>query len=113
MPNHTSSQYQFEHGRQLWCLDKEYTKIKSEIEHCKSEKAALDKAEKKEIQQLWERYNDAKLLTLNNTMKDHRISRQLRDIWSEQQQTCDDLKYYEVQLDVIKEEIAYYMHSTM
>ena len=113
MPNHTSSWYQFEHGRQLWCLDREYMKIKSEIDHCKSEKVALDKAEKKEIQQLWERYNDAKLLSLNNTTKDHHISRKLRDIWSEQQQMCDNLEYYEVQLGVIKEEIAYYMHSTM
>ena len=49
MPNHTSARYQFEHGRQLWGLDKEFTKIKSEICFCKSEKYALDKAEKKEI----------------------------------------------------------------
>ena len=50
MPNHTSSQYEFEHGSQMWCLDREYMKIKSEIDHCNSEKAALDKAKKKEIQ---------------------------------------------------------------
>ena len=29
---------------EMWCLDREYTKIKSEIDHCNSEKAALDKA---------------------------------------------------------------------
>ena len=113
MPNHTSARYQFEHGSQLWGLDKEYMKIKSEICHCKSEKDALDKAEKKEIQWLCKRYHDEKLQSLTKTMKDHRISRKLKDIWSEQEQMCDDLEYYEVQLGVIKQEIAYYMHSTM
>ena len=88
-------------------------KIKSEIDHCNLEKDALDKAKKKEIQWLCKRYNNAKLLSLTKTTKDHRISQKLRDILSEQQQICDKLKYYEVQLGTIKEEIAYSMHSTM
>ena len=113
MPNHTSARYQFEHGRQLWSLDKEFTKIKSEICFCKSNKYALDKAEKKEIRRLCEIYHDEKLQHVTKTTKDHRISRKLKDIWSEQEQMCKDLKYYEVQLGVIKEEIDYYMHSTM
>ena len=49
MPNHMSARYQFEHGRQLWGLDKEFMKIKLEICFCKLEKDALGKAEKKEI----------------------------------------------------------------
>ena len=54
----------------MWCLDREYTKIKSEIDHYNSEKAALDKDDKENIQWLWERYNDAKLLSLNHTTKE-------------------------------------------
>ena len=113
MPNHTSTRYQFENGRELWALDKECMKIKSEICFCKSDKDALDKAEKKEIQWLCEIFHDEKLQHVTKTTKDHRISRKLKDIWSEQKQMCEDLEYYEVQLDVIKGEIDYYMHSTM
>ena len=113
MPNHMSARYQFEHGSQLWGLDKECTKIKSEICYCKSEKDALDMAKKKEIQWLCKIYHDEKLQNITKTMKDHRISQKLKDICSEQEQMCDDLEYYEVQLGVIKQEIAYYMHSTM
>ena len=113
MPNHTSAHYQFEHGRHLWGLDKEFTKIKSEICFCKLEKDALDKAEKKEIRRLCEIYHDEKLQHVTKTTKDHRISRKLKDIWSEQEQMVEDLEYYEVQLGVIKKEIDYYMHSTM
>ena len=92
MPNHTSVRYQFEHGRHLWGLDKEFTKIKSEICFCKSEKDALDKAEKKEIRCLCEIYHDDKLQHVTTTTKDHRISRKLKDIWSEQEQMVKDLE---------------------
>ena len=91
MPNHTSACYQFEHGSQLLSLDKECTKIKSEICFCKSEKDALDKAEKKEIKRLCEIYHDEKMQHVTKTTKDHRISRKLKDIWSEQEQMVDDL----------------------
>ena len=76
-------------------------------------KYALDKAKKKEIRRLCEIYHDEKFQHVTKTTKDHRISRKLKDIWSEQEQMCEDLEYYEVQLGVIKEEIDYYMHSTM
>ena len=71
MPNHTSTRYQFENGRELWALDKECMKIKSEICFCKSDKDALDKAEKKEIQWLCEIFHDEKLQHVTKTTKDH------------------------------------------
>ena len=88
-------------------------KIKLEICFCKSEIDALDKAEKKEIRRLCEIYHNEKLQHVTKTTKDHRISQKLKDIWSEQEQMCENLEYYEVQLGVIKEEIDYYMHSIM
>ena len=113
MPNHPSSRYEFEHGFQMWLLDREQTQIKSEISHCKSEQAALEAAEKKELERLSEKYSYVMLLNVNKKTKDHHITRKLQDIWAEQQQMSEDLEYFEDQLDTIKDEIVYYMHSKM
>ena len=69
MPNHPSSRYEFEHGFQMLLLDREQMQIKSEISHCKLEQAALEAAEKKELERLSEKYSDVMLLNVNKKNK--------------------------------------------
>ena len=46
MPNHPLSCYEFDHGSQMWLLDREQMKVKAETNYCKLEQAAFEGAEK-------------------------------------------------------------------
>ena len=112
MPNHASCRYMFGGGYQMWWLDTKKTKVKATISFCKSNLAVLEKAEQNELSHLAQKFDDLTLKSAQKGTRDHRLSRKIRQIWDEQDDTWEEMEYAEQNLEMVESEIKHYMHST-
>ena len=95
----------------MWRLDNKKTKVKATITYCKSNLAALEKAEKQELSHLAEKFNDVTLKSAHKGKRDYRLSRKIRENWDDQDETWEELEYAEQSLEMLESELKYYMHS--